>query len=76
MCLAIPMQLVDRQELEGTVELGGVRRAVSLALCPEAGLGEFLLIHAGYAIGVVDEEEARETLKLITEVIDATEATL
>ncbi len=70
MCLAIPMQLVERQELEGTVELGGVRRAVGLALCPEAEVGNFLLIHAGYAIGVVDEEEARETLALLEQVID------
>jgi len=64
------MQLVERQELEGTVELGGVRRAVGLALCPEAEVGNFLLIHAGYAIGVVDEEEARETLALLEQVID------
>ena len=70
MCLAIPMQLVERLELEGTVELGGVHRRVSLMLCPDAVVGDFLLVHAGYAIGAVDEQEARETLELIEKAIE------
>ena len=65
MCLAIPMEIVDRGEYEGTVELSGVRRRVSLMLCPEAKAGEFVLVHAGYALTVIDREEAAKTLELL-----------
>lgn len=67
MCLAIPMQLVERREFEGTAELGGVRRTVSLLLCPDAVLGDHVLVHAGYAIGRVDRSEAEATLALLDE---------
>jgi len=73
MCLAIPMQLVERDDIEGVVELDGVRRTVSLMLLPEAAVGEHLLIHAGYAIGAVDAEEAAATLELLREYSDAME---
>ena len=52
MCLAVPMKLVERAEELGVVELDGVRREVSLLLQPEARLGDFVLVHAGYAIGM------------------------
>jgi hydrogenase expression/formation protein HypC len=67
MCLAVPMQLVERRGDLGLVEVDGVQREVSLMLEPEAELGDFVLIHAGYAIGRVDPEEARETLRLLRE---------
>jgi hydrogenase expression/formation protein HypC len=68
MCLAIPMKLIEKSnELEGVAELWGVRRQVSLMLAPEAEVGDHVLLHAGYAIGIVDEEEARETLKMLDE---------
>ncbi|HSN57689.1 MAG TPA: HypC/HybG/HupF family hydrogenase formation chaperone [Candidatus Sulfomarinibacteraceae bacterium] len=70
MCLAIPMLLTERTELEGVVELDGVRRTVSLMLLPEAEVGEHVLIHAGYAIGAVDAEEAEQTLELLREYAD------
>jgi len=70
MCLAIPMLLKERNELEGVVELDGVRRTVSLMLLPEAEVGDHVLIHAGYAIGSVDEDEARQTLELLREYAD------
>ncbi len=73
MCLAVPMELVARRELEGEVERNGVRRKVSLALLPEAEIGQHLLIHAGYAIGAVDAEEARETIALLEELARASE---
>jgi len=69
MCLAIPMRLVERDELEGTVELDGVRRRVGLLLCPEAEAGDHVLVHAGYAIGRIDAEEAARTLALIDEAL-------
>ncbi len=71
MCLAIPMELVERGELEGEVELNGVRRRVSLMLLPEAEVGEYLLVHAGYAIGKVDAREASETIALLEELARA-----
>jgi hydrogenase expression/formation protein HypC len=69
MCLAIPMQVVERREFDGTAEVGGVRRQVSLMMCPEAALGDFVLVHAGYAITLIDEEEAARTLELIEQVV-------
>ena len=73
MCLAIPMELVEQHELEGVVELSGVRRTVSLMLLPEAKLGDWVLVHAGYAIGTVQPDEARETLALLAQFADAVE---
>jgi hydrogenase expression/formation protein HypC len=74
MCLAIPMQLVKRDEGLGTVEIDGVQREVSLMLLADAQVGEFLLVHAGFAIGRVDEAEAKETLELLRQLGDAGEA--
>ena len=68
MCLAVPMRLSQRDELTGIAELDGVRREVSVMLVPEARVGDWVLIHAGYAIGAVDEEEAQATLALRREV--------
>jgi len=69
MCLAIPMQLVDRGEWDGTAELRGVQRCISLMLCPEAQVGEYVLVHAGYALTTVDAEEARKTLDILDQVV-------
>lgn len=65
MCMATPMRIVEVSGGEGTVELGQVRRKVSLALLPGAKVGAYVLVHAGFAIGEVDEEEARLTLEAI-----------
>ncbi|RMF80764.1 MAG: HypC/HybG/HupF family hydrogenase formation chaperone [Nitrospirae bacterium] len=65
MCLAIPMRVVERGEFDATVELEGVRRRISVMLVPEAAVGDWVLVHAGYAIGTVDEARARETLELL-----------
>jgi len=65
MCLAIPMRLVERKDVVGTSELHGVRREVGLLLCPEARVGDWLLVHAGFAIGTVDEREAEATLEVL-----------
>ena len=69
MCLAIPMKLIERREFDGTAELRGVTRQVGLLLCPEAKLDDYVLVHAGYAIGTIDEEEAAKTLALFDEVL-------
>jgi hydrogenase expression/formation protein HypC len=73
MCLAIPMKLIERREALGVAELDGVRREVSLMLQPEVEVGDFVLVHAGYAIGVVDEAEANATLELLRQAADSVE---
>lgn len=73
MCLAVPMKLVEREDLLGVAELSGVRRQISLMLLPEARVGEYVLVHAGYAIAQVDTQEAEATLQLLREVAAAEE---
>jgi hydrogenase expression/formation protein HypC len=71
MCLAVPLRI---QCVEGTmaeVELGGVRRQVSLMLTPEAQVGDYVLVHTGFAISVIDEQEAQITLALLQELEEA-----
>ena len=65
MCLGIPAQIVELVDAEGGIakaEISGVRRKVSIALCPEAGVGDWVLVHVGFALSRIDEDEARETL--------------
>jgi len=71
MCLAVPMRLVERREALGVAELDDVRREVSLLLEPDARIGDYVLVHAGYAIAVVDEAEAEATLELLRQVAAA-----
>ncbi|HEX76515.1 MAG TPA: HypC/HybG/HupF family hydrogenase formation chaperone [Dehalococcoidia bacterium] len=69
MCLAVPVQVVSIQGNEAEVEIGGVKRRVSIMLTPEVKVGDYVLLHTGYAINVIDEAEAQETLKLLTEMV-------
>jgi len=64
MCLAVPVIITKVEGKEGEVEIGGVTRRISLWLTPEAKVGDYVLLHTGYAISVLDQEEAQETLKL------------
>jgi len=74
MCLAVPVLVKAIDGAEARVELGGVERVVSLALTPEAREGDYVLVHTGFAIGVVDEKEAQATLSLLRELVDMYEA--
>jgi hydrogenase expression/formation protein HypC len=65
------MKLVERDELGGVAEVDGVQRQVSLIFVPEAEKGDFVLVHAGYAISQVDEEEAAKSLELLREYSDS-----
>jgi hydrogenase expression/formation protein HypC len=67
MCLAVPVKVVSIEDNEAEVEIGGVRRRVSIVLTPEARVGDYVLLHTGYAINVVNEAEAQETLKILEE---------
>ena len=71
MCLAVPLRI---QHIEGNlakVELGGLLRQVSLVLTPEAKVGDYVLVHTGFAIGLLDEKEAQTTLDLLAELEEA-----
>ena len=71
MCLAIPGKILEIQE-QGTmrvarVQFGGIVRQVSLDFVPEAGLGDYVMVHVGFAISRVDSAEAERTYKLLQE---------
>ena len=72
MCLGVPGQIVELHEVDGlrmaTVDFGGTRREVCLAYVPEAGLGDYVVVHVGFAISIVSEAEARETRALLEEI--------
>ena len=67
MCLAIPAQVVSIDDQLAVVEIQGVRRQASLMLLPEAKVGDFVLVHAGFAMQVVDQQEAETTNALLDE---------
>ena len=68
MCLALPARVVELQDADNAVvELGGVRKTVSVALTPEAKVGDYVIVHVGYALTRLDPEEAEKTLALFAE---------
>lgn len=75
MCLAVPAKVLSIQGQEAEVDIGGVRRRISIVLTPDVHDGDYVLIHTGFAINVVDEQEAQETLKLFAEIEAVSEPT-
>jgi len=76
MCLAVPGQIVSvsdegRFSRSGKVSFDGVMRAVNLSCVPEADIGDYVLVHAGVAIGRINQDEARRTLALLAQAFDA-----
>ena len=70
MCLAVPGQVVhvaDDPLRTATVSFGGVTKSVSLALVPEAGVGDYVIVHVGFAISKLDEDAARRSLELLAQ---------
>jgi hydrogenase expression/formation protein HypC len=66
MCLAIPARIVSIEEHRmSSVDIMGVSRKISLDLVPEANVGDFVLVHAGFALQVIDEATANDTLELL-----------
>lgn len=71
MCLAVPGRIVEMEEggdsmlRRAQVDFAGVRKQISLAFTPEAGVGDWILVHAGFALNTVDEEEAGKVWELI-----------
>ena len=72
MCLAIPGKVLtidtNVQPTMGVVSFGGIEKRVCLEWTPDVGIGDYVIVHVGFAISTMDEEEAMETLKLIQEI--------
>jgi hydrogenase expression/formation protein HypC len=80
MCLGIPGQIIEITDIErklAVVSIAGVKRQVNIACIvneqhpPETCIGNWVLVHVGFAMNRINEEEARETLKLLQELVDA-----
>ncbi|MBO3752750.1 HypC/HybG/HupF family hydrogenase formation chaperone [Streptosporangiaceae bacterium NEAU-GS5] len=68
MCLGVPGKIVEMTGGEpsmGVVDFGGLRREACLAYVPEAAVGDYVIVHVGFAISIVDEQEARRTLAVL-----------
>jgi hydrogenase expression/formation protein HypC len=72
MCLAVPGKIVEIYEINGLlmgkIDFGGVVREVCLTFVPEAKVGDYTIIHVGFALNLIDEKEAMETLTLLDEI--------
>lgn len=70
MCLAIPMQIESIDGDLAVVNVAETKRQVSVALLENPSVGEYVLVHAGFAIKQIDEDEAQETIRLLNEMIE------
>ncbi|MBW1837290.1 MAG: HypC/HybG/HupF family hydrogenase formation chaperone [Deltaproteobacteria bacterium] len=69
MCLAIPSKITQIKNNMATIDVDGVKRKASLLLLENAGIGDYVIVHAGFAIHKIDEAAALETLKLLKEAV-------
>ncbi len=74
MCLAVPSKIVEIKEALATVDVDGVRREASLMLLEDVKIGDYVIIHAGFAISKVDEEIAKQALVDMRNMLDAVDA--
>lgn len=72
MCLAIPALVTSIDGFQADVDIGGVNRRISIQLTPEAKVGDYVLLHTGYAINVIDQDEAEKTLELLKQISELT----
>ncbi|NMC16629.1 MAG: HypC/HybG/HupF family hydrogenase formation chaperone [Chloroflexi bacterium] len=72
MCLGIPGKVIQLFDLDGTamanVDFGGVQQEVCVATVPEAQVGQYVIVHAGFALNLLSEDEALETMRLLNEI--------
>jgi hydrogenase expression/formation protein HypC len=74
MCLAVPSEIVSINDLVATIDVSGARRDISLMLLPEeVQVGDFVIVHAGFAIQKIDREAGQEALRLIKELVESEE---
>jgi hydrogenase expression/formation protein HypC len=71
MCIGIPAKVVEVKGTSGKVDYQGVQRETSFLMLPEAKVGDYVILHAGFAIKKLSAEEAEETLRLIEEMVRA-----
>jgi len=74
MCLGVPAKILETRDGAAVVELGGVRREISMMLIDDASVGEWVIVHAGFAIERLSEEEAEQTLSLFREIAGTDES--
>ena len=72
MCLGVPGKVVEIEENDlglnmGVVQFGGIKRKVSLACVPDAAVGDYVVVHVGFAISKIDEEEAKQVFRTLQE---------
>lgn len=67
MCIAIPSKIVEISDTFGIVDVDGARKDISLALIENPKVGDYVIVHAGYAIQKIDEQSAEETLNILRE---------
>ena len=67
MCLAVPMKVISIQNETGIAEMSGVKKEISFMMLPDARIGDYVIVHAGFAIQKLNEEEAQKTLALFRE---------
>jgi hydrogenase expression/formation protein HypC len=74
MCLAVPSRIVSINDLLATIDVCGARREISLMLLPEeVQIGDFVIVHAGFALQKIDPEAGNEALRLIKELVESEE---
>ena len=73
MCLAVPVRVLQIDGIKASVELGGLVRQARIMLVPDTKVGDYVLLHAGFAIQKLDEKEAEETLRLFAELAEGVE---
>ena len=71
MCLAIPAQIKKIDGTKAVADIEGVTRDISIELTPDAKVGDYVLLHTGYSISLIDAAEAEETLKLLHEMAES-----
>lgn len=71
MCLAIPLELVEINGMDAVAQMDGIRRRIRVDFIPNAQIGDFVIVHAGFAIERMKKEQALENLAAIREVADA-----
>lgn len=73
MCLGVPAKILETGDGAAVVELGGVRREISVMLIDDVSVGEWVIVHAGFAIEKLSEEEAEQTLALFRQIAESDE---
>ena len=74
MCLAVPLRLVSVSGTDAIGEVGGIQREVSIMMTPDVKVGDYVIVHAGFAIQVLDQKEAEENLELLRQIGEMAEA--